>query len=140
MKKSIILFIIVAVVCSVLSCRKQETPGKIANPVTTADNKRVFRFQLYTTQDFSADNHVINFSLFVKNATRTLFDSSIASMRIKDIPDADHKLVIEKTVSDNDNTDLAAGFRYEIQGVGISWFIDTSKAGSGFKIIDYAFQ
>jgi len=62
----------------------------------------------------------------------------LASMRIEDIPDALNKLVIEKTV--NDNSDLAAGFHYEIQDVGSSSFIDTSKAGNPFKIIDYSFQ
>ena len=59
-------------------------------------------------------------------------------MRIEDIPDAFHKLVIEKTVSDN--SDIAAGFRYEIHDVGTSSYVDTSKAGNLFKVIDYAFQ
>ena len=61
-------------------------------------------------------------------------------MQIKDIPDAAHKLVIEKTVPGNDNTDLAVGFHYEIQNVGHSGYIDTSKAGNALKVIDYAFQ
>ena len=67
-----------------------------------------------------------------------LLDSSLASIQIKDIPDSLHKIVIEKTVADN--ADLAAGFRYEIPGVGISWHIDTSKAGNKLKVIDYDFQ
>ena len=61
-------------------------------------------------------------------------------MQIKDIPDAAHKLVFEKTVTGNYNEDLAAGFRYEIHDVGNSQYIDTSKAGNTFKIIDFAFQ
>ena len=100
--------------------------------------QRTIRFQLYTNQDFSDNSSVINFSIFIRDANRTLFDSSLASMRIKDIPDALNKLVIEKTV--NDNSDLAAGFRYEIHDVGTSSYIDTSKAGNPFKIVDFSFQ
>ena len=61
-------------------------------------------------------------------------------MQIKDIPGAAHKLVIEKTVPGNNNADLAAGFRYEIENVGQSGYTDTSRAGNMFKVIDYAFQ
>ncbi len=61
-------------------------------------------------------------------------------MQIKDIPDAAHKIVIEKTVFGTGNSDLAAGFNYEIQNVGHSWYIDTSRAGNELKVIDYAFQ
>ena len=116
-----------------LSCRKDySTSG------TTYPQNRTIRFQLYTNQDFSTNTSAINFSIFIKNGSKTLFDSSFASMQIKDIPDNAHKIIVEKTVADN--SDLAAGFRYEIQNVGISWHIDTSKAGNGLKVIDYAFQ
>jgi len=43
-------------------------------------------------------------------------------------------------VSGSGNSDLAAGFHYEIQNVGHSGYTDTSKAGNGLKVIDYAFQ
>lgn len=101
-------------------------------------NSRTIRFQLYTNQDFSGNTSLISFSLFIRNTNKTILDSSLASMQIKDIPDEAHKIVIEKTVSDN--SDLAAGFRYEIQNVGNSSYTDTSKAGSMFKVIDFSFQ
>jgi hypothetical protein len=116
-----------------LSCRKDHSTSVIPYP-----QNRTIRFQLYTNEDFSTNSSVINFSIFIKNHNRTLFDSSLASMQIKDIPDSTHKIVIEKTVADN--LDLAAGFRYEITNVGISWHIDTSKAGNSLKVIDYNFQ
>jgi len=137
MKK--ILLRILAVLTLVLilgSCKKTYPSGVITYPSA----ERKIRFQLYTNQDFSADTHVINFSLFIRNANATIFDSSLVSMQIKDIPDEAHKLVIEKAVPGNDNSDLAAGFRYEIHDVGISWHTDTSKAGNLLKIIDYNFQ
>lgn len=137
MKKNIILvFATVIVVLVLLSCKKYNS----SLGTTYTDNGRKIRFQLYTKKDFSGESSVIKFSLFIKNANRTLFDSALAPMLIKNIPDEAHKIVIEKTVNGNANEDLAAGFVYEIQNVGISWYIDTSKAGNGFKIVDYAFQ
>ena len=122
MKKGIRIFAAIAVVFVLASCKKYSS-GNMIYPAA----ERKIRFELYTNQDFSGDASVINFSIF-----------ALASMRIQDIPDALHKLVFEKTV--NDNYDLAAGFRYEIHDVGTSAFIDTSKAGNPFKIIDYSFQ
>jgi hypothetical protein len=133
MKKFIRIAAALALLFIVVSCRKYSS-GNIIYPASP----RTIRFQLYTNQDFSGNASVINFSIFIRDANRTLFDSSLAPMRIEDIPDALHKLVIEKTV--NDNADLAAGFNYEIQDVGNSWYIDTSKAGNALKIIDYSFQ
>ena len=102
--------------------------------------ERKIRFQLYTNEDFSGETSAINFSIFIKTANKTLFDSTLAPMQLKDIPDAAHKLIMEKTVLADNNSDLAAGFRYELQDVGRSDYIDTSKAGNAFKVIDYAFQ
>jgi hypothetical protein len=133
MKKFIRIVAALAVLFVVVSCRKYSS-GNIIYPAP----QRTIRFQLYTNQDFSGNTSVINFSVFIRNANRTLFDSSLASMRIEDVPDALHKLVIEKTV--NDYSDLAAGFHYEIQDVGTSSYVDTSKAGNPLKIVDYSFQ
>jgi hypothetical protein len=137
MKKNLILVLATIIVVLILaSCKKYDSSPSTMYP----GNSRKIRFQLYTNKDFSGETSVINFSLFIKNANSTLFDSALAPMQIKDIPDSAHKLVIEKTVTGNGHEDLAAGFVYEIQNVGVSWYIDTSKAGNGFKVIDYAFQ
>jgi hypothetical protein len=133
MKKFTRIAAAMAVLFSAVSCKKYSS-GNIIYPPPP----RTIRFQLYTNQDFSDNASVINFSIFIRDANRTLFDSSLASMRIQDIPDALHKLIIEKTV--NDNADLAAGFHYDIHDIGSASFIDTSKAGNPFKIIDFAFQ
>jgi hypothetical protein len=118
------------------SCKKNHPATDRVDPAL----ERTIRFQLYTNEDFSGDASVITFSIFIRNAHTTLFDSSFAAMEIKDIPGPDHKLVIEKTVSGNGDADLAAGFHYEIENVGHSGYIDTSKVGNAFKVIDYAFQ
>jgi hypothetical protein len=123
-------------ILTVESCKKTYPSNDGENP----GNGRKIRFQLYTDKDFSTETAVIKFSVFIRNAHTTLFDSSLASMQIKDIPDAAHKIVIEKEVPGSDNSDLSAGFHYEIQNVGHSGFIDTSKAGNPLKVIDYSFQ
>ena len=128
--------IVALLIVTAESCKKTYPSTDGGDP----GNARKIRFQLYTDKDFSRETSVIKFSIFIRNTRTTLFDSSLAPMQIKDIPDAAHKLVIEKTVQGNDNSDLAAGFHYEIQNVGHSGYIDTSKAGNALKVIDYAFQ
>lgn len=119
----------------IASCKKNYT---VAN--TYPDTSRKIRFRLSTNKDFSGNTSIINFSLFIRKGSITLFDTALAPMQIKDIPDAAHQLVFEKTVTVNNNEDLAAGFFYELENVGSARFIDTSKAGNTFKIIDYSFQ
>ena len=128
--------IVALLIVTVESCKKTYPSTDGENP----GNGRKIRFQLYTDKDLSNETSVIKFSIFIRNARTTLFDSSFAPMQIKDIPDAAHKLVIEKTVLGTDNSDLAAGFHYEIQNVGHSGYIDTSRAGNALKVIDYSFQ
>jgi len=128
--------IVVLLIVTMESCKKTYPSSDGENPGTG----RKVLFQLYTDKDFSAETSVIKFSIFIRNARTTFFDSSFAPMQIKDIPDAAHKIVIEKTVFGTGNADLAAGFNYEIQNVGNSWYIDTSRAGNVLKVIDYAFQ
>jgi hypothetical protein len=110
---------------------------------------RTFRFLLSTDQDFSGNNAIIHFSIFIKNgsvyvydttAGHLLFDSAFLPMQIKDIPDPAHKIVVEKKVAGYDTADLTAGFVYEIENVGSSWHIDTSRAGNPLKVIDYNFR
>src|SRR5262245_60322561 len=120
-----ILFISILVLLTFVleSCKKTYPSRSGENP----GNERKIRFQLYTDKDFSGETSLIEFSIFIRNAQTELFDSSLAPMQLQNIPDAAHKIVIEKTISGNHDADLAAGFRYEIQNVGNSWYIDTSK-------------
>jgi len=118
------------------SCKKTSPSNDGVDPGI----ERNIRFQLYTDKDFSSETSIIKFSVFIRDAHTTLFDSSLAPMQLKDIPRVANKIIIEKTVSGYGNKDLAAGFHYEIENVGHSGFVDTSKAGNVLKVIDYAFQ
>lgn len=116
------------------SCKKDHHTPVVLNPA------RTIKFVLHTEKDFSADNHNITFQLIIRNHTKTIFDTTLATIKIKDIPHAPNSLVFEKQVPGNDPSQLAAGFTYTIENVGTADFLDMVKAGENFKVIDYSFQ
>ncbi|HYJ65403.1 MAG TPA: hypothetical protein VEV62_16800 [Parafilimonas sp.] len=146
MKKISFNFCLLLTLCVIItSCKKNGAENSMTPPASG----RTFRFVLYTDQDFSNDNSVIHFTLFIKkgsvyvyepNQNNLVYDSAFATMQIKDIPDAAHKIVVEKKVVGYDDTDFSAGFVYEIENVGNSWHVDTSSAGNPLKIIEYNFR
>ena len=118
------------------SCKKQ-TIDQTGNPGVL----RKIQFALYSDKDFSNDNGNITFTLSIQKLTnQVLWDSVLPQMKIKDIPDVAHKLVIEKLVPNNDNSLLKVGFRYSIENVGSSSHWDSSNAGETFTIVDFNFQ
>lgn len=118
-----------------ISCKKQTT-----DPANTAVNRKI-QFSLHTDKDFAGNADNITFTLFIQNSkNQTLWDSSLATMQIKDIPRLPHKLTIEKSVPGNDHSLLKVGFRYSIENTGTSAYIDSSNAGEIFKIVDFNFQ
>ncbi|HEY6975806.1 MAG TPA: hypothetical protein VH396_05935 [Chitinophagaceae bacterium] len=127
------------------SCKKNGSSDNHKPP----GSGRTIRFLLYTDHDFSNDNSVIHFYVFIKkgsvyvfDTTRSnlLFDSAFVPIQAKNIPDSAHKIVVEKKVVGYDDADLTAGFIYQIENVGSAWHIDTSRAGNPLKVIDYNFR
>jgi hypothetical protein len=119
------------------SCKKDPAGNFCNDP---ADSRKI-QFSLYTDKNFSDNNGTITFTLSIRKLTnQILWDSILAPMKIKDIPDLSNKLVIEKAVPGNDNSILKVGFIYSIENVGISWFWDYSNAGEKFKKVDFNFQ
>lgn len=116
-----------------ISCRKNTLPS---DPVIT----RKIQYVLYTNKDFSDNNRIITFSLTMRKGMKLFLDSSLAPMRIAEIPNAANKIIIEKNVPANVNSDLLVGFIYSIENVGYSWCLDTLKAGEISKTIDFAFE
>lgn len=123
-------FATLAFLCITYSCKKDTVP-----PVT-----RTIQYILYTDKDFSSDDALVTFTLYMKNRTNIIFDSSLAPMKLKDIPNAANKIVFEKTVPHNDTALLTVGFLYSIEGVGNSWYLDTCASGETFKTVNYNFQ
>ncbi len=127
------LAILALVILTESSCKKDPSP---VNPFPP----RTIKFILHTEADLSKDNHNITFSVFIRTHTKTLFDSTLTTIKIKDIPDSTHQLVIEKKVPNDDGSDLAVGFNYAIENVGNSWYIDTCSKVETLKVVDYSFR
>jgi len=137
MKLSLIMMTAIAAQITLeIACSKGKSPVTPVNPKAS----RTIKFVLYTKKDFSNNTGNIAFSLFIKTRKTTLFDSTLSVMKIKDIPDSAHQLRFEKIVPNDDGSDLAGGFHYNIENVGHAGYTDTSKAGEKLKVIEYAFQ
>jgi hypothetical protein len=126
--------------CTVLftaSCKK----NTIVNPSQNQTGSRKIQFTLYTDKDFSGDNDNIVFKLSMQNASnQPLWDSILPPMKVREIPDFAHKLVIQRTVPGNYNLTLKAGFNYSIENVGYSWYYGVSNAGENYKEIVFNFH
>ena len=87
---------------------------------------KTIRFQLYTDQDFSTNEHTIIFTASIQTtgSNHTIWDSTFAIRKIKDIPSLANMIVVEKTIATTDSI-LKAGFYYTITDVGNSWYLDT---------------
>jgi hypothetical protein len=110
------------------------------DPVVTTVQTKV-QFVLYTDQDFSNDSDQIVFRLSIQKApNQSLWDSILPPMAIKDIPDSAHKIVIEKSVSNDNNAFLKCGFYYTIENVGNSWYLDSIPPGVNFKKVEFNFR
>jgi hypothetical protein len=132
MKYTLFLFLLIISVATGSSCKKTDSPS----PSTT----RKIQFNLYTQKDFSGITDDINFTLIIKEGPHILWDTALATMKIKDIPDSLHKLTFEKQVLAGNDSTLVAGFLYEIVNVGQSWYLDTCQAGEKLKVVNYSFQ
>lgn len=132
MKFTLFLILPVISVTTLSSCKKTTPPS--------ASAARTIQFNLYTQKDFSGITDDINFTLLIKEGPHILWDSALATMKIKDIPDSLHKLTFEKQVTASKDSTLVVGFLYEIVNVGQSWFLDTCQAGEKLKIVNYSFQ
>ena len=120
-----------------MSCNKKRGDELPINPGVP----RKVQFILYTDKNDSSDNHLVVFKPTIENAAhQVLWDSALAPIAIKNIPDPDHKLFIEKEVPGNDPSLLKVGFYYSIEGVGNSWHLDSFNVGQTLKILEFNFQ
>ena len=137
MKLSLTVFSIFTAVCILISCKKQ----KLQKPI--APSTQTVRFILYTNEDLSNDDDTVSFALTIRNNagtiySRTIFDSTLATRRFKDIPGPSNKLIFEKTVP-NDGSVLKVGFIYT-DSFGVGSHFDTVSANEKLKIFEYPFQ
>ncbi len=137
MKKPLTFLSILAAACIMVSCKKQKNQPPVVAPTKT------IRFILFTNEDFSTDDDTVSFALTIRNNagtinSRTIFDSTLATMRFKDIPGPANKIIIEKKVPDNGSI-LEAGFIYTDK-FGIGSHFDTVSTNEKLKIFEYPFR
>jgi len=137
MKRFLTLLSISAAVCMAASCKKQQPPPPAASATQT------IRFILYTNEDLSTDNDTVSFALTIRNNanminSRTIFDTTLATMRFKDIPGPANKIVVEKTIP-NDGSILKVGFIYTDR-FGVGSHFDTVSTTEKLKVFEYPFQ
>lgn len=125
--------IVLLVMMAAASCRKEN--HRPAPP-------RTVRYVIYTDQDFHDDNHNITFELRIHQMSgRNLFDSSIATMKVSEIPDKAHALVFDKTVpAGHENETLQLGIIDYLEDVGYYWKIDTLGANEQHHTIEWNFR
>lgn len=133
---SILPLLFVSIILTVISCKKQAKDQVPPGPEII----RKFQFELFTDQDFSDNSDSISFTLFIQHpGDQPLWDTVLSPMKIKEIPKLPNKLVIQKMVT-GDNSLLKAGFRYSIKDIGSSSWLDSSSAGTNFKIVAFNFR
>jgi hypothetical protein len=138
MKNSSIVtaFFIIAVLVAT-SCKKET----VTTPSKDHLALRKIQFSLYTDKDFSGENNNVLFTLTIQNsALRSLWDSTLPPIKLKDIPDVAHKLIATKSISVSDTSLLRVGFIYSIENVGHSSFFDSSQPRDTLKMVDFNFQ
>ncbi|MBC7902660.1 MAG: hypothetical protein H7Y27_04530 [Gemmatimonadaceae bacterium] len=129
--------VVVLIIIAGASCNKQSEATGHQGPAV----ERRIEYSLYTDTNFSDYNGMITFTLSIRDAAgRTVWDSVLAPMRVKDIPDRNNKIRIEKAVPGNVSSYLQVGFIYYLENVGISWFWDHSKAGEALKKVELNFR
>lgn len=133
MSRLILPALFFCLVFSISSCKKDYTHQSYYSP-------RTVQYVLYTNKDFSNVHEIIHFTLTMRKGNSTIWDSVLAPMQISQIPDSTHRIVAEKMVPANFNSDLVVGFLYEIENVGQSWWLDTCLANDSFKKIEFPFQ
>ena len=124
----------IAVVCIIYSCTKDHN--------NTGNNKpiRKVHYELFTTEDFSGDQHDIQFNLFMRDSRRTIFDSALAIIKVKDIPDSLQRWTFDKVVPGNNQDSLVVGFTYHLFDVGYSWYLLGFPIGDTLKKVIYSFK
>jgi hypothetical protein len=120
-----------------LACRKDSVKGDHLTPLVL----KTIRFQLYTTEDFKMESGHVIFKLFIEAPMRhIIWDSLLPPIRVNQVPDSLHKICVERKIMIKPEDTIRAGFRYSIEDVGSSSYLDTLSPGTRFKLIEFNFR
>ena len=133
-----VLFLSLIALMSLTACKKDSSSGSGS---TINDAPRSIRFTLYSDKDLSTDNEDVLFNVFIQTSSgQPIWDSALAPMKVKNIPDLANKIVVDKTITGYANSLLKVGFRYSLPGVGDSWHYDAASPGETFSEVIFNFQ
>ena len=132
-----LIFIVVVILGSVVSCKKDRYETN--KPTASAPSRNV-RYELYTDQNFAGDKKNIQFRILMRTNRRDILDSPLATMKVEEIPDFNHRIIIEEAVPGNDTSTLVVGFTYYIENVGYSWYLEGFPSADSFKVINQPFR
>jgi hypothetical protein len=130
--------VLIVIMSLVMSCNKDQTSPGGNNAINSPVRK--VRYELFTKENFAGNTENIQFIIFMRIAQKTIFDSPLAVMKLKDIPDSGHRIIIEKLVPDNDTSTMAVGFEYQIENIGMSRYLDSFSSFDSFKLVQYPFR
>ena len=120
------------------SCRKSDGDGY--GGTSGLSPQRKVRYELYTREDFSGNQESILFSLFMRVGDKPVFDSALAPMKVEDIPDSAHRIIIERPMPRGFTDTLIVGFGYAIDGVGHSSHDEVFPSGDTFRLVRFIFD
>jgi len=128
------LVVAASLMAGLWSCKKHtEKPPHNIPPVRTV------KYVVYTSRDYSNNNSLVTIKLRMLAGNTFLWDSVLAPMQLKNIPGPDNKLIVEKKVPGNNNTELSTGFYFSIENVGDSWYYEKFNAGESWKTVSLDF-
>lgn len=133
--KNLVIVVVALILLVMTGCKKDHDVNQQRKP-----SPRKVRFELYTKEDFSGNTENITFSLQMHNDTGRIYDSTLSTMKVEEIPDSMHKIVFEKFVPANDTSTLSVGFYYYLENIGYSWHFEEFPAKDTFKVVQYSFR
>jgi hypothetical protein len=137
MKFSTTILLLASCVTVFVACRKDRVRSDDLIPLVS----KTIRFQLYTTEDFKIETKNVIFRLFIEDPMRhIIWDSLLPPIRLNQVPDSFHIISIERNIRIKPQETIKAGFRYTIEDVGSSSYVDTLSPGTKFKLIEFNFR
>ncbi|MEO5564362.1 MAG: hypothetical protein ABIR18_13030, partial [Chitinophagaceae bacterium] len=118
-----------------ISCTKDHDE-KTCEPVL-----RKVRYELYAADNFAGQKTNITFRIIMRNdrTHKIYIDSSLATMKVEEIPDFQHRIIIEKLVPGNDTATLTVGFINYLEGSSIAWRLEEFEKGDNFIVTKWPF-
>ena len=138
--KAYSIIVLIVITGFFTSCIKEHCDDKPDTPVL-----RKVRYELWAADNFAGQKNNITFRILMRNdRTRKVYiDSSLATMKLDEMPDFDHRIIIEKFVPNNDTATLSVGIVNFLEGpptASSAWRFEDFEKGDNFIAMKWAFR